>query len=776
MSAIAVDSVSEHGEENDMGIMGTLGSTIDHIQGRDWQDLLLDSGSQASTDGSSRSRTCMASVDEIDPVFTPSSPLSSVEEADMPRGSLALVSLMDHPLLASSSSGTRFRTRLPGQIHDNITIQDFSEFRNRQAWAFEQAQETQMLNGHVYSSLSEEEDEKEEEELFDSVDNFVRKMIEEETSPTVETNQGVSTSRTSLIELDQILTEGSPAAQEPIVRDDVPLASEMASSIREPNPAYLPSQQPPATAAQVSKDPPAPEEELKSAEPEPQDTFVSLEQEEGIEKEPGWPSEVKTEEKKIKKNQKKRLQQRYSVMNELLDTEDSYAQDLNSLCNHFFELIRSVKYVNHDEKRIICRNGNSLMDEQSTFHESLRLAVRLDRRKGGVKYTANCFLASKTYFESYYVYCVHQDKAIAVYNRLLEINSDFAELDERMHFIHQVITERNKHTFKDYMIMPFQRLLRYKLLLEAVRHTTTPNTKGHTALSAAEEAIHAVAKKINDRIARVELEEKTEIFLSRLQADWSIPKQWYRHLGVCRLIGTFDMRCLPKQKRFKRVCCALFKHYVILVKPKKSDVYEAEQWFPIREFRIKDAIDIPSSLHFPWLLRNKSYLFEFCATSKLEKEIWMETMENCIADSKARHKLLEKESVSDFVEEIFESNLDLHSSEDDDQPVRIPLPSGSTSFSHSAIFSRSTTVRKMNNNRRSIPNLSTFFSSAQDTTKSFWGARWLIGSLAEKLLHFRLRQFKIRCDAFDAHFKDVHVSLLITAKGSHKLKRTLNTE
>lgn len=41
----------------------------------------------------------------------------------------------------------------------------------------------------------------------------------------------------------------------------------------------------------------------------------------------------------------------------------------------------------------------------------------------------------------------------------------------------------------------------------------------------------------------------------------------------------------------------------------------------------------------------------------------METMESCIADAKARHKLLEKESVSDFVEEIFESNLDLHSSE-----------------------------------------------------------------------------------------------------------------
>jgi hypothetical protein len=82
----------------------------------------------------------------------------------------------------------------------------------------------------------------------------------------------------------------------------------------------------------------------------------------------------------------------------------------------------------------------------------------------------------------------------------------------------------------------------------------------------------------------------------------------------------------------------------------------------------------------------------------------------------------------------------------------------------------------MNSNRHSIPNLSTFFSSAQDTTKSFWGARWLIGSLAEKLLHFRLRQFKIRCDAFDVHFKDVHVSFLITAKGSHKIKRTLNTE
>ncbi|KAG1458680.1 hypothetical protein G6F46_006516 [Rhizopus delemar] len=776
MAAIAIDSIPEHGEENDMEILVTL-------QRSDRPDLLLDSDSQASMDEPSRSRTCMVSVDDSDPVSTPSSPLSSAEEVDMLQSSLALVSLMDHPLLASSSSGTRFRTRLPGQIHDNITIQDFPEFRNRQARALEHAQETQTLRRPTDSSLSEEEDEKEEkeeeEEVFDSVDNLVRKMIEKETSPTVETNQEVSTSRNSLIDLDQILIEGSPAAQEPIVRKDAPLVSDVASSIHETNPADPPSQQPPVTAEQEDKGPPAPEEEVKSPEPERQDRFVNAEQKKGIEKEAGKPSEageVKTEEKKIKKKQKKRLQQRYSVMNELLATEDSYAQDLNSLCNHFFELIRSVNYVNHEEKRIICRNGNSLMDEQSTFCESLRLAIRLDRKKGGVKYTANCFLASKTYFESYYVYCVHQDKAIAVYNRLLEINSDFAELDERMHFIHQVITERNKLMFKDYMIMPFQRLLRYKLLLETLRHTTTPNTKGHTALSAAEEAVHAVAKKINDRMARVELEEKTEIFLSRLHADWSIPKQWYRHLGICRLIGTFDMRCLPKQKSFKRVCCALFKHYVILVKPKKPDVYEADQWFPIREFRIEDAIDIPSSLHFPWLLRNKSYLFEFCATSELEKEIWMETMESCIADAKARHKLLEKESVSDFVEEIFESNLDLHSSEDDDQPVRIPLPSGSTSFSQSAIFSKSTTVRKVNSNRRSIPNLSTFFSSDQDTTKSFGKVRWFIGSLAEKLLHFRLKQFKIRCDAFDAHFKDVYVSFLITAKGSHKIKRTLNTE
>ncbi|KAG1141449.1 hypothetical protein G6F36_015694 [Rhizopus arrhizus] len=98
-------------------------------------------------------------------------------------------------------------------------------------------------------------------------------MIEKETSPTVETNQEVSTSRNSLIDLDQILIEGSPAAQEPIVRKDAPLVSDVASSIHETNPADPPSQQPPVTAEQEDKGPPAPEEEVKSPEPERQDRF-----------------------------------------------------------------------------------------------------------------------------------------------------------------------------------------------------------------------------------------------------------------------------------------------------------------------------------------------------------------------------------------------------------------------------------------------------------------------------------------------------------------------
>lgn len=174
------------------------------------------------------------------------------------------------------------------------------------------------------------------------------------------------------------------------------------------------------------------------------------------------------------------------------------------------------------------------------------------------------------------------------------------------------------------------------------------------------------------------MEKKTEIFLTRLQADWCLPKRWFKHLGTCSLIGTLEMRYLPKQRSSKRVCCALFEHYVILARPKRSDTYESKHWFPIREFTVEDLPDIPSkflmylslysitkkvlkkkaSVHFPWLLRSNSHIFEFSAVSEAEKDIWMTSMIDCIESAKEHYIMSRRDANKYLVEHLFVSSLD----------------------------------------------------------------------------------------------------------------------
>lgn len=62
-----------------------------------------------------------------------------------------------------------------------------------------------------------------------------------------------------------------------------------------------------------------------------------------------------------------------------------------------------------------------------------------------------CF--QETYFESYSDYSIGQDDAIATYNKLVESNDKFRDLNERLHFFHRISWGTNKLKFEDYLIM-----------------------------------------------------------------------------------------------------------------------------------------------------------------------------------------------------------------------------------------------------------------------------------------------------------------------------------
>lgn len=138
---------------------------------------------------------------------------------------------------------------------------------------------------------------------------------------------------------------------------------------------------------------------------------------------------------------------------------------------------------------------------------------------------------------------------------------------------------------------PFQRIFRYRLLLQSISKATQKDSEEYELLSQAQNIIHAIASTINNEKSKMEAKRKTALFLSRLESDWTLPKRWFDTLGVCSLIGTLEVRCTGDNKA-KRIGCALFNHYMIMAKAKKHKQYEPRYWFPLRKFEIENLPSI----------------------------------------------------------------------------------------------------------------------------------------------------------------------------------------
>ncbi|KAI8336442.1 Dbl homology domain-containing protein, partial [Choanephora cucurbitarum] len=494
------------------------------------------------------------------------------------------------------------------------------------------------------------------------------------------------------------------------------------------------------------------------------------------------------------KNEIKSLEQRRSIkrinaIKELMDTEETYSRDLGILCTHFFAIIQESSCISAEEIDVLVRNAMDIFSFQEKFMEALVDAHGTEEEKkngicykGNLKNIAACFVEWAPKFDIYLDYCVRQDHAASVYNELLQNNVEFSNLIERLHTFHRVSFGFSRLKFDDYMIIPFQRIFRYRLLLQTVTKATQKDSEEYELLSEAQNLIHAIASKINDEKSKMEAKRKTALFLSRLDSDWCLPKRWFSTLGVCSLIGTLEVRSNLDNKP-KRIGCALFDHYMIMAKAKKHNQYEPRYWFPLRKFDIENLPNVEGTISYTWLLHSEDNTLELSAMCELEKNVWVEALTNAIRKSKRLYSksvdsneyLLEQLFVSSFDQHAQSRNttskhVDVCTALDPSVPIEYPMPSGSTSLSQSAIFNRQP---NRSNHRASHP----IFSSNQElpalelmphpidhgarspglrSQSSIGDLReFFSNSVSEKWSQRKFNQYHTRCKSVDTKFDDV---------------------
>ncbi|CEP07266.1 hypothetical protein [Parasitella parasitica] len=543
------------------------------------------------------------------------------------------------------------------------------------------------------------------------------------------------------------------------------------------------------------------EEEMESTD----ELFMSADDQESIEsnKPPHNRSMVDLthQQETTKKNEITSLEQRRSIkrlnaVKELMETEETYSRDLGILCTHFLAIIKEAPCITSEESDILVRNSMEILGFQEKFTEALIEAHGDEEEekngifyKGNLKNIASCFVAWAPKFEIYLDYCVRQDHAVSVYNELLQTNVDFANLIERLHTFHRVSFGFSRLKFDDYLIIPFQRIFRYRLLLQSITKATQKDSEEYQILSEAQNTIHGIATKINNEKSKMEAKRKTALFLSRLDSDWCLPKRWFSTLGVCTLIGTLEVRCKGDSKA-KRIGCALFNHYMIMAKAKKHKQYEPRYWFPLRKFDLENRPTAEGSMTFSWLLYNDEHSLEMSAICETEKQIWMEALSTAVRESKELYSS-SVDSNEYLLEQLFVSSFDQHAqpkpAQDraieattySDTPVHFPIPSGSTSFSQSAIFNKPS----KSSNRASHPVFSTQefsvldLSSASNGNATSPGLRsqssisdlrefFTNSVVSEKWTQRKFNQYHTRCKSVDTKFDDVCTTPILTARAN----------
>ncbi|KAI9306659.1 hypothetical protein BJ944DRAFT_248027 [Cunninghamella echinulata] len=396
-----------------------------------------------------------------------------------------------------------------------------------------------------------------------------------------------------------------------------------------------------------------------------------------------------------------------STIKELMETESKYIEDLRILVMHFFEVIGDAKCITLEQSEIIVRNGEELLQFHEDFFEALQNAHEYNMElhqlspTPNIKKIAECFIKWGPKFDIYMDYCVGQDKAMDTYRELLETNDAFSNLMERTHNFLRVSLGfglGSKLNFGDYLITPFQRVFRYRLILQSIIKTVELDSDEYYTLNKAQDIMHNITTRLNTTKSKLEAEKKTKLFLERLQSDWAIPKRWHSTLGPCILIGTLNIIQDIEAKKIKRYGCALFGTYIIIVKPKKKKLlYEPRLWFPLRMFELKDIEEFDGIIPYAWKLYNDQHTIIFSAMSEQEKQIWVHDFRIAIKDSKAQYEthLWDSQNRGNVIEQLFVSSFDK-----DDNVKQRQQDLYSPSSSH--LSSRSS-LRKSLTRRKSTP-------------------------------------------------------------------------
>uniref|UniRef100_G1L9B7 Pleckstrin homology and RhoGEF domain containing G1 n=1 Tax=Ailuropoda melanoleuca TaxID=9646 RepID=G1L9B7_AILME len=393
------------------------------------------------------------------------------------------------------------------------------------------------------------------------------------------------------------------------------------------------------------------------------------------------------------------------VVQEILETERTYVQDLKSIVEDYLDCIRDQTKLPLGTEERSALFGNI----QDIYHFNSELLQDLENCENDPVAIAECFVSKSEEFHIYTQYCTNYPRSVAVLTECMQNKMLAKFFRERQ--------EALKHSLPlgSYLLKPVQRILKYHLLLHEIENHLDKDTEGYDVVLDAIDTMQRVAWHINDMKRKHEHAVRLQEIQSLL-TNWKGPD--LTSYGELVLEGTFRIQ------RAKNERTLFLFDKLLLITRKRDDTFTYKAHILCGNLMLVEVIPKEPLSFTVFHYKNPKLQHTVQAKSQQDKRLWVLHLKRLILENhaakipaKAKQAILEMDAIHypGFCYSPEGETKALCTSKDGSAPYRLRRKSEPSSRSHKVLKTSETAqdIQKVSRGDGSPQRTSTGPSPAQ---------------------------------------------------------------
>nr|XP_012596382.1 pleckstrin homology domain-containing family G member 1 isoform X2 [Microcebus murinus]XP_012596383.1 pleckstrin homology domain-containing family G member 1 isoform X2 [Microcebus murinus] len=321
------------------------------------------------------------------------------------------------------------------------------------------------------------------------------------------------------------------------------------------------------------------------------------------------------------------------VVQEILETERTYVQDLKSIVEDYLDCIRDQTKLPLGTEERLALFGNI----QDIYHFNSELLQDLENCENDPVAIAECFVSKSEEFHIYTQYCTNYPRSVAVLTECMR-NKILAKF-----FRERQETLKRSLPLGSYLLKPVQRILKYHLLLHEIENHLDKDTEGYDVVLDAIDTMQRVAWHINDMKRKHEHAVRLQEIQSLL-TNWKGPD--LTSYGELVLEGTFRIQRAKNERTL-----FLFDKLLLITK-KRDDTFTYKAHILCGNLMLVEVIPKEPLSFSVFHYKNPKLQHTVQAKSQQDKRLWVLHLKRLILENhaakipaKAKQAILEMDAI-----------------------------------------------------------------------------------------------------------------------------------